>query len=228
VTITRVLTRLFGSFLPAPRLRQGPAEALRAEADAPLAYARAGCSRVFQHPASLRVIGIGNEMRHDDAVGLSVARALASLGLPGVEVFTSVGDPLDLIERWRDSDRVLVIDASSCGQATPGTIRRFNVHEETLPVAAFLSSSHALGLAQSIELSRAMGSLPPELVVIAIEAGDVSYGTGLTPAVTAAVDRLVAELEHASKPRAGPRKGSPAAGGASETRIPRSGAGCRR
>jgi hydrogenase maturation protease len=175
-----------------------------------------------------RVIGIGNEMRHDDAVGLSVARALASLGLPGVEVFTSVGDPLDLIEKWRDSDRVLVIDASSCGQSPPGTIRRFNVHEENLPLAVFPSSSHALGLAQSVELSRAMGSLPPELVVIAIEAGDVSFGTGLTPAVTAAADRLVAELEKAPTPRAGPPKGRPRQGGPTKTRMPRSGAGCPR
>lgn len=143
---------------------------------------------------SLRIIGVGNPLRRDDGVGLHVVRSLEELNAAGVEVLTSDGDPADLEEKWRDIERVILVDAS-VGEVVPGTVRRFRAHERRHPAGTSPPSSHGFDLARSIELSRAMGTLPSELVVITIEAADVSYGTKLTAPVAAAVERVVKEIE---------------------------------
>jgi hydrogenase maturation protease len=143
---------------------------------------------------SLRIIGVGNELRGDDGVGLRVARALAALDPAGAEVLTSNGDPADLEEKWRGAERVVVIDASVGGNEGPGTVRRYPAHEGPISADLGSSSSHSFGLAQAIELSRVMGTLSRELVLITIEAADVTYGTELTPPVATAAERVVEEL----------------------------------
>ena len=49
------------------------------------------------------------------------------------------------------------------------------------------ASSHGFGLDDAIRLALALDCMPGRLVVHAIEAADLSQGTGLTPFVTAAV-----------------------------------------
>ena len=49
------------------------------------------------------------------------------------------------------------------------------------------ASSHGLGLDDAISLAVALDRMPGRLIVHAIEAADLSHGTGLTPAVAAAV-----------------------------------------
>jgi hypothetical protein len=49
-------------------------------------------------------------------------------------------------------------------------------------------------LGEAVELGRVLGRLPVRLVLYAVEAGDVGYGEGLSPAVAAAADRVVDEI----------------------------------
>lgn len=79
--------------------------------------------------------------------------------------------------------------------SAPGTVRRFRAREGSLPEGSASTSSHGLGLASAVELSRAMGTLPRELVVIAVEAESLEYRMELSPAVDAAADRVVEEIE---------------------------------
>jgi hydrogenase maturation protease len=75
-------------------------------------------------PASPRilVIGVGNEYRRDDAVGLIVARRLRELSPRNVTVIEESGEGTNLMESWTGADMVILIDAASSG-ARPGTIR---------------------------------------------------------------------------------------------------------
>lgn len=132
------------------------------------------------------VIGIGNAARGDDAAGLIVARRLG-----GVE---HEGDPVALLDVWRGADRAVVVDAVSSG-AAPGTVQRFDAAAAPLPAHLRSSTStHAFGLAEAIELGRALGRLPPELTVYGIEGERFEAATELTPAVAAAVDAIAAAL----------------------------------
>ena len=55
----------------------------------------------------------------------------------------------------------------------------------------FRFSTHAFGLAEAVELARALGRLPPRLIVYGIEGKSFEAGVGLSPEVGAAVQEVV-------------------------------------
>lgn len=135
------------------------------------------------------VIGVGNTFRGDDAAGLEVVRALR-----GVPVVECEGEPVSLLDAWRGHDHVLVVDAMQSG-APAGTVRRLAVGDEPLPAELARPSTHLLGVGEAVELARALGRLPRELVVYAIEGERFDAGAALTPAVAAAVATVVERIE---------------------------------
>jgi hydrogenase maturation protease len=143
------------------------------------------------------VIGLGNELRRDDGAGLAAARRLRERGIDAME---HRGDPASLIDGWSGADAVIVIDAVSSG-AAPGTIHRIDARATPLPAGLFKGSTHALGLAEAVELSRALGTLPGRVLVLGIEAGDLGAGVGLSPEVDRAVSGLVEEVASCTKRR---------------------------
>jgi hydrogenase maturation protease len=151
-------------------------------------------SRAALTPAAV-VIGIGNDFRCDDAVGLAVADQIAERDLPGVRVVTGIGEPAALLEAWSGTARAVVVDAAAAADSTPGRIRRWTARDLD---ATAVVSSHALGLAQTCALGKALARMPDELVIFTVEVADTSHGVGLTPAVAAAVpdlvDAIIAEL----------------------------------
>lgn len=136
------------------------------------------------------VVGIGNRDRRDDGLGLAVIDALRGRTHDGAEVVAHSGEAASLMDLWSGRDTI-VVDAMNSG-AAPGTIRRVDVLDEELPADVLQScSTHAFGLAQAVELGRAMQTLPPRLVVLAVEGEDFSYGEGLSESVREAVDEVV-------------------------------------
>ena len=121
------------------------------------------------------VIGIGNELRGDDAVGILVARRVADRHLPGVRVLEHSGEGASLLEAWVGAQSVIIVDAVSSGSA-PGTIRRFDAAREPLPAQAFPSSTHAFGLQDAVEVARALNLLPTRLVLYGIEGKSFELG----------------------------------------------------
>lgn len=139
------------------------------------------------------VIGVGNEFRGDDAVGLLAARRLAGMALPGVTIMEQSGEGADLMAAWEGADTVYLIDAAQSG-AEPGTIHRFDAHEKPLPTAFFSFSSHAFGVAEAIEMSRILGGLPNRVVVYGIEGASFEPGKELSPAVEQAMGTVIQRL----------------------------------
>jgi hydrogenase maturation protease len=121
------------------------------------------------------VIGIGNEFGGDDAVGLVVARQLKQIVPRHVTVLEHNGDGAALMELWKGADVVILIDAASSA-ARPGAARRFDATAAPLPAKMFRHSSHAFGVPEAIEMSRALKQLPPHLTVYAIEGHHFASG----------------------------------------------------
>jgi hydrogenase maturation protease len=144
------------------------------------------------------VIGVGNDYRHDDAVGLIVARRLREKNLQLVTVREMSGEGAVLIAAWQGADCVIIVDAVQSG-AAPGTIFRVEAHREPISTDFFHCSTHAFGVAEAIETARSLGQLPQSLIIYGIEGKDFSVGEGLSPevegAVSKAVDMLMKELE---------------------------------
>jgi hydrogenase maturation protease len=134
------------------------------------------------------VLGVGNAFRGDDGAGLAVADRLRAVLPEGVEVTVCEQEPTRLIDSWRGAGAAVVVDAVASG-AEPGTLHRFDASEEPVPATVFRSSTHAFGVAEAIELSRALGTLPARVVVYGIEGADFDAGQKLTKPVQAAVER---------------------------------------
>ena len=143
---------------------------------------------------SVLVIGIGAELRGDDAAGLIALRLLRTMDpLEGVGFLECADDGLNLIHAWEGVDVVILIDAVSAG-LPPGTITTIDVRDCTASLSKLQSSSHHIGLAETIELGRALHALPPVLILYGVQWGDTHPGETLSPAVVPAIDRIVASV----------------------------------
>jgi hydrogenase maturation protease len=143
------------------------------------------------------IIGLGNEYRRDDAVGLVVARRVREAAPESVRVLEESGEGAGLMESWQDADAVILIDAVHSG-AKPGTLHRLDAHAQPIAKKFFRFSTHAFGVAEAVELARALGRLPPRLIVYGVEGKRFEAGVGLSPeveaAVQAVVERVLAEV----------------------------------
>ncbi len=136
------------------------------------------------------VIGIGNQFRCDDAVGLLVARELASLNIPNVTVIEHSGEGASLLETWNGFQTIIIVDAVVSG-AQLGTIHTLDAHQQNIPSEFFHYSSHAFGLAEAVELARTLGKLPAHLKIFGVEGTNFDFGESLSLQVQKAIPRLV-------------------------------------
>jgi len=136
------------------------------------------------------IIGIGNELRGDDGLGLHVARELRKHGMQGTTIIESSGEGADLIQSWTGHDRVMLIDAFSSGSA-PGLLHMFDTSIVSLPAHFFRYSSHAFGVAEAIEVARRVQILPNRMHVCGIEGRTFRLGARLSRPVRAKIAELI-------------------------------------
>ncbi|HWJ50246.1 MAG TPA: hydrogenase maturation protease [Solirubrobacteraceae bacterium] len=140
-----------------------------------------------RRPVSVMVIGVGNDLRADDAAGLEVARRLRDE--PGIAVNVHGGEAIDLLELWSGTDAVVLVDTMRTGEAT-GTIHRFDATSNPVPLPLRGCSSHAIGVAEAIELARTLGSLPQHVIVYGIEGARFALASELSDEVEQTIDPL--------------------------------------
>jgi hydrogenase maturation protease len=125
----------------------------------------------------------GNPYRRDDGVGRAVARLLAegsaACAARGVRVIESDGG-LELLDAWQGAERAVLIDAVH-GGAAPGAIHVLRAEAGPLPATLSAGSSHALGVAQAVELGRAPGAAPPAALHLRHRGRGLLAGGGADP-----------------------------------------------
>jgi len=140
------------------------------------------------------VLGLGNPLLGDDAIGLLVAGRVRErlLGRDDVDVQEDEAGGLRLMERLTGYERAIVVDAIVSG-GTPGTIRCLEAGE--LPTQR-TAIAHGIDLPRALELGRALGlAMPARVRVVAIEAASVlEFRHDMTPAVAAALEPAVAAV----------------------------------
>jgi hydrogenase maturation protease len=149
-----------------------------------------GLASILPAKARILIIGVGNEYRRDDAVGLLVARRLKKLSLENVTVLESKGEHVDLMESWKGADAAIIVDAAF-SDAKPGTIHCIDARTQEIPRGLFHFSTHAFSLGDAVELARAIDRLPPRIFVYGIEGERFDEGVGLSGAVEESVGALV-------------------------------------
>jgi hydrogenase maturation protease len=140
--------------------------------------------------SDILVIGIGNEFRTDDALGLFVARELVRRHPAHVIVREADGEGASLLEMWEGWKRVVLVDALSSGEPA-GLVHRVDVMEEHFSKELFHASTHAFGVAEAVEMARQLGRLPVKLVLFGIEGKLFEPGVGLTDPVVKSIPELL-------------------------------------
>ncbi|MBN1336797.1 MAG: hydrogenase maturation protease [Deltaproteobacteria bacterium] len=150
-------------------------------------------------PPRTLVLGMGNPILADDAVGVRLARAAGGAfgGRPDLTVVEecSVGG-LEVLEVLQGYDRVVVLDAIRTRGGTPGDWYRFTA--EALKETSNLRNVHDVNLATALALGRTLGMpVPPdcEIHVFAVEIlDDLTFSERMTDALEAAWPRFSAEI----------------------------------
>jgi hydrogenase maturation protease len=149
-------------------------------------------------PKHWLLIGIGNEYRSDDAVGLWLARKIRDEKLPSVVVKEESGEGTALMEAWQGYQNVIIVDAVESGEK-PGTVFRIDAKKESVSVKFFHYSTHAFGVAEALELARTMNTLPQRILLFGIEGKISSAGTNISPIVLKASKQVIEQIIEETK-----------------------------
>lgn len=151
-------------------------------------------------PGTIKVIGIGQSLRGDDAAGLEAVRLwqaryqvhgqhtnvkVVLAELPGTGL-------LDLLQGVRVA---ILIDAVQSG-AQAGWVHTLSPDQ----LAGFThgaGSAHGLGVAEVLALGEKLmpSQMPAKLILVGIEAGSLGMGEKLSPEVAEALPRVASLIE---------------------------------
>jgi hydrogenase maturation protease len=150
-------------------------------------------------PTDTLVVGCGNLLRGDDALGPVLVRMLADRDLPdGVRLIDGGTAGMDVAFAMRGARRVIVVDASQVG-VEPGTVHR-------VPGEALADLRPPQGNLHRFRWDQALGfaqwllkdAYPDDVTVYLVEGARFDTGAALSDVVSRAaeqvVDAIVAQL----------------------------------
>jgi hydrogenase maturation protease len=146
----------------------------------------------------LLIVGCGNLLRGDDAVGPVLVRRLLELGLPpGVGVADAGTGGMDVAFRMRGVEMVILVDAARTG-AEAGTIYSVpgSIVEQLPPLTGI--NLHAFRWDHALAFGRWLlkDEYPRSVQVYLIEGADFTIGAPLSPPVAARMEDLAHHLHH--------------------------------
>jgi len=142
---------------------------------------------------NILVLGVGNLLLSDEGVGIHVVSQLRNMHLsPNVEVIDGGTMSYELIDHFRDREKVIIVDAVNAS-AEPGTVFRFTPEDAELQwFPAF--SAHQLTLYELLLFAQELES-PPEIVVYGVVPNETKrFSTQLSRKVKRRIHRIISEI----------------------------------
>ncbi len=145
------------------------------------------------------VLGLGNDIAGDDAVGLQVvreySRRVAKGSAPHAETALSSESYLSVLNHIFDYGKVVVVDAVQVGEDDVGRVFRYGLDDAPAQTSRL---AHQCGLATILALARrAMKAQGAEVLVVGIGVpalDHVQLAEGLGKQVTAAIEPAIAAV----------------------------------
>jgi len=142
------------------------------------------------------VLGLGNDLLADDAVGILAAHELQTQLQGRADVVASALHGLALLDLFIGYDRAIIIDAIQTGKHPPGSIIEISAADLS---HVYAPSPHYAGLPEMLDLAKQLGlPFPHDLTIFAIEVADIhTVGGPMTPAVRQAIRDLCRRVRQA-------------------------------
>ena len=150
----------------------------------------------MNQPATILIVGAGNELLGDEGFGVHVARSLmaAKDSLPPHVGIVEAGTSLfDLLPEMATCSEVILVDAIR-GGGPPGSLYQLDAGDcLTNEVEANRALSlHQWDLVETLRAAELMGLRPRALTIVGAEPETLEPGIGLSPRLADAADRLLA------------------------------------
>ncbi len=162
------------------------------------------------HPGTVKIIGLGQSLRGDDAAGLAAVNLWNSTyqsknKWPGVEIELAGLPGIGLLGLMEGARVAILVDAVRSG-ASAGTVHILTEDQlEAFTTGA--GSAHGWGVAETLSLGRKImpASLPGKLILIGIEAGQLRLGRALSREVDSALPEVAQLIERTIRDELAPK-----------------------
>ena len=113
------------------------------------------------------IIGLGNDLLGDDAIGLITARRLKNFFNDTLDVFESPNGGLELLDYLEGYENALILDSLYTNKYPSGYITVYSVND----FISFQSSTpHYIGLPEVVNIAKELNiSIPKNIVVLLME-----------------------------------------------------------
>jgi len=138
---------------------------------------------------SILVLGVGNILLSDEAIGVRLVEALAQrFHLPeNVEVLDGGTAGMELMEAMANREHLIIADAVVTRKEAPGTVVLLRDNEVPTLFCNKISP-HQLGLSDVLSALRFTGEFPQKLTLVGVTPASLEPHIGLTPVVAASLE----------------------------------------
>lgn len=136
------------------------------------------------------LLGLGNDIMGDDAVGLLVAEAIAGLSVSDLDVVPTPESGFRVMELLEGYHKALILDSVVTGSAPPGSIHQYDQEAFSQPIAP---SPHYSGMPEAFALAERLDLVfPREVVILAMEIErPIRFHVGLSPVIAQALPHYI-------------------------------------
>lgn len=155
-------------------------------------------SKVREQNVSTLVLGIGNPILSDDAVGIKIAQRLEAKK-PNISVEQTNEAAIALLDLITGYDKLIIIDSIKTKGGKSGELYKLTL-DDIKPNKDF-TSSHGMDIATSFEVGKSLGFQMPETVSIyAVEVKDnENFSEQCTPEVSKKIPSMVEQIINEEK-----------------------------
>lgn len=147
--------------------------------------------------SEIAILGIGNNDRGDDAIGLALSEKIAKENDARFSCYQSDGNITKMLSVFEKHDQVLLIDACLSITKPVGDTMFINLQEKNLPREKLQSSSHVIDISQTIELARSLKLLPKKLYLFAVYCNQFEIGKPMSKILCDKFDTIFNQLKEA-------------------------------
>jgi hydrogenase maturation protease len=139
------------------------------------------------------VLGVGNPVLTDDAVGFRVAR-LIKAAKQDITVIETAEAGLTLLELITGYEQVIIIDSVKTGRGQPGTLHQLTLGQ--IEPSWNFCSTHGIDIRMAFELGRKLDyKLPAKISIYGIEVEDnKNFGEKCTEKVEHSIPQIVRKI----------------------------------
>jgi len=138
------------------------------------------------------VLGLGNPILGDDALGIRAVEKLKEMQLPeGIILDCSTSSPFSTARKIVDHDKVLLIDSVNLHGKKDGELVRLSL--EDFSYRSMFVSVHSASLPALLEIYRALypDRFPKEILVIGVNVKKVEVGESMSETVNGSIEEVV-------------------------------------